>query len=235
MSRAAFDSDSRAERGACLARMTTDAEGLDHFRNSVRALVRPGFVSLDEALERLLEQADDDPGVALSAHEAEVLVREVWTERVAELADGRPGDDVRVAAAFQALRQDGFVAEMNLGHEMSDAWAEVGDQVRASTAQGLAFFHGQDAERLAASPAELYIGFDCVSGQDRDMVAVGRRIEDALTAQGLTVEWDGTAATRLKVLQVDWRKPLPDTEPVAPSKPAKAGVFTRLRLRRDAC
>ena len=192
-------------------------DGIDYFRDAARALVRPGFVELDEALEQLLEQADDDPDIPLSPAEAEAIVREVWAERVAELSDGRAGDDVRVDAAFQALRDAGYVAEMNLGYTMSDAWDEVGEQVAASPAKGLAFFHGQDAERLASSPAELYIGFDCVSGEDADMVAVGRAVVDALQAEGLRVEWDGTAATRIKVSDVDWRRPLPGSEPTAAS------------------
>jgi len=185
------------------------AGGIEYFRSSAQALIRPGFVTLEEALERLLEQADDDPGVPLSAAEAEAIVREVWSGRVAELRDARPGDDVRVQAAFQALRRAGYVAEMNLGYSMADAWEEVGDQVEASPAKGLAFFHGQDAERLALSPAELYIGFDCVSGKREDMVSVARAIVTALEAEGLRVAWDGKAGTRIKVLGVDWRKPLP--------------------------
>lgn len=204
-------------------------DGVEHFRTSVRALIRPGLVSLDEALESLLEQADDDPDIPLGEVEAEAIVREVWAERVAELADGRRGDDVRVEAAFRALRGAGYVAEMNVGYTMSDAWAELGEQVEGSSAQGLAFFHGQDAERLALSPAELYIGFDCVSGKDADMIAVARAIVYALTAQSLTVEWDGRPGTRIKVVNVDWRKPLPALDAVAPTEQVKKGVFRRFR------
>lgn len=77
---------------------------------------------------------------------------------MAELDGDQSGDDVRLEAAFQALRRAGYVAEMNLGYTMSDAWDELSEQVAASPAKGLAFFNGQDAERLAFSPAALYIG-----------------------------------------------------------------------------
>lgn len=38
--------------------------------------------------------------------------------------------------------------------------------------------------------------------------AIGRRVVDAIQSQGLTVEWNGTAGTRISV-RLDWQKRLP--------------------------
>jgi len=185
-------------------------EGTAYFRESVRSLVRPGFVTLGQALESLLEQAEDDPAIALDEAQADLIVRAEWALREKELAGVGPGDEVRIEAAFESLREANYVAEMNVGYTKQDAWPELGDRVKRTRAKGLVFFHGQDAARLAESPADLYLGFDCESGDDTEMLAVGRAAVDAMTAQGLTVAWDGSASTRVLVKDLTWRRPLPN-------------------------
>lgn len=97
---------------------------------------------------------------------------------------------------------------------------------------GFVFFHEQDAERLAEEPADLFLSFgtfrwapdtdpgllkraqeghedarrEVVEHSDR---AVGRLVAEALRAQGLTVDWNDEPARRLRVTEVQWRKPLP--------------------------
>lgn len=194
---------------AAAAQPADEDEGTAYFRQVVRALVRPGFLTLEQALESLLEQADDDPDIPLDATVAEAIVRSEWAVRIDELAGRGPGDEVRVEAAFLALRRAKYVAEMDVGYTTQDAWPELGDEVRRTGAKGLVFFHGQDSARLADSPADLFIGFDCESGIDAEMVQVGQAVADAMTDQGLDVEWNGSARTRVRVKDVDWRRPLP--------------------------
>jgi hypothetical protein len=75
-----------------------------------------------------------------------------------------------------------------------------------------------------ASPtpdAELYFGFDAVAppgerfasqqAYDDAAIAVGQQVVDALRAEGLEVEWDGTPTNRPAVLHLDWRRPLPQS------------------------
>lgn len=165
---------------------------------------------LDDPLESLLELAEDDPAIPLDEDQAEELVRTEWALRQAELADGRPGDEVGVHAAFEALREAGYVAELHVGYTMSDGWDELGELVVSSGAEGLVFSHGQDSARLAESPADLFVGFDCVSGDAAKMAVIGQAIAQAMTDQGLTVEWNGTAKARVLVKGLDWRQALPE-------------------------
>lgn len=95
-----------------------------------------------------------------------------------------------------------------------------------------AFFHQQDSERLAQPGALLYLSYSAFGpapGVDPDLIAkaragdddarrevvaitdtaVGEMVRDALVAEGLAVEWNGTHAQRIGVRTPEWRKPLP--------------------------
>ena len=50
-----------------------------------------------------------------------------------------------------------------------------------------------------------YLGSD----EPQDIVAVGRLVADALRAQGLTVEWDGSAKRRIGVSGMRWQRRTP--------------------------
>lgn len=98
---------------------------------------------------------------------------------------------------------------------------------------GYTFFHQQDAESLGEEPAVLYLSYSCflpapsVDAQLVDLMltgdegargavvresdlAVGRRVVAALQRQGLTVDWPEDTSTRIRILDVLWRMPLPD-------------------------
>lgn len=44
---------------------------------------------------------------------------------------------------------------------------------------------------------------------NRSDVTVGTAVAEALRAEGLDVEWNGSNASRIQVTITDWRKPLP--------------------------
>ncbi len=94
------------------------------------------------------------------------------------------------------------------------------------------FFHQQDSEGLVEPDATLYLSYSAfrpAPGVDPDVTArakdgdedardevvtftetaVGEMVRDALVAEGLVVDWDGTPAQRIGVRVSEWRKPLP--------------------------
>ena len=197
-----------------------DNEDTAYLRESVWTLIAPGFVTLDDALDATFEQVQDE-GFELSGQQISRIVTEAWLRRLYQLEEPTPRDptdDARVAAAFDSLRADGLIAVMNCEYTQDEASAVCSEQARAQRADGYAFFHGQDTERLAEPDATLYIGFDAVSpdgrfadraAYDSAAVAVGRRIVNALARQDLRVDWDGTATNRVSLTGLDWRRPLP--------------------------
>ncbi len=145
-------------------------------------------------------------------------------------------------AAFDELEADRVVARMNFTCCNTCGTTEIDDERTPDpdAAEGAypfqewayAFFHSQDAERLADTPADLYLtysSFRPAPDIDPELMAraragdedarkqvvshtdatVGRIVVDALTARGLTPVWSGDPAQRIAVPITDWRKPLP--------------------------
>ncbi len=185
-------------------------------------MIAPGFTPLSEVVESMRELAEDDEELGVDPDDAETLARDLWSARIVDLATppGRlPTDDARVGMAFDALNRSGIVAWMNCGWDRGEASELCRDLARQAGARGYAYFHSQDAARLAHADAQLYIGFDAVppAGEkfpsraafDAASVLIGQDVVAALTAQELQVRWDGTVESRVQVVDLDWRRPLP--------------------------
>ncbi len=99
----------------------------------------------------------------------------------------------RVAAAFGALRKGGIYARGPVGFDQSEALEVV---ARPGDDRGFAYYHSQDAQR-ARGGGPLPVGFG--SARARQTVAIGREVAAALEREGLHVQWDGSARTRLSV------------------------------------
>lgn len=54
------------------------------------------------------------------------------------------------------------------------------------------------------------MGFGALSGDDADAVEVARTARAAYRAEGLPVEWDGTAGARLALSPFRWSTPYHD-------------------------
>jgi hypothetical protein len=176
----------------------------------------PGFQDKDDVIESVSEMADDDDALALSGTEAAAIVEELWQKRVRDLqepGEGYPSDDIRVTAAFAELESAGVVARMNLGYDQEEGSDQARKIAKAVGARGFVYFHIQDASRLAYPDATLYLGWDAVGTTreeyDAATIHLGEEIRSAMEHQRLTVQWDGTLASRPSILNVTWRKPLP--------------------------
>jgi hypothetical protein len=176
----------------------------------------PGFQDKDDIIESISEMADDDDNLALTGAEAAAMVETLWQKRLIELqqpAERDPSDDVRVAAAFAELESSGVIARMNLGYDQGEGSDEAREIAKAAGARGFVYFHIQDANRLAYPDATLYLGWDAVGTTreeyDAASIRIGEEIRAAMERQGLTVNWDGTLASRPAVSILDWRRPLP--------------------------
>jgi hypothetical protein len=107
-----------------------------------------------------------------------------------------------LAAAFRQLRRDGWWARMNhlccqscLTHDTDDDKPYIG-------------FHAQDNERIPES-GYTYLTHGPPTGE-HDIYYEGvwsKRAVKVIEGQGLTVEWDGSMASRIKVF-------LPETMPL---------------------
>ncbi|RIJ76748.1 hypothetical protein D1871_10535 [Nakamurella silvestris] len=195
---------------------------MTYLRDQAWQLIAPGFCTLPEVITGIRELAEDDTELDVDPDDAETQVRELWAARLAHLAipaQRQPSDDARLTEAFKRLTDGGLVAEMNCGFDRGEATQWCIAAARRQGARGYVYFHGQDTARLAYPDPVLFLGFDAVpppqesfptvEAQDAATIAVGNDIARALADQQLTVRWDGSAQTRLSVVDLDWRRPLP--------------------------
>ena len=105
-----------------------------------------------------------------------------------------------LAAAFRQLRREGWWARMNhlccqtcLTYDTDDEKPYIG-------------FHAQDNERIPES-GYTYLTHGPPVGDTYDSTVWSKRAVVVIESFGLTVEWDGTMASRIKVF-------LPETMPL---------------------
>ena len=200
-------------------------QGAKYLRTVAWEDVAPGFVELDDVIEGMRELAEDDESIPLTAQEAEAVVRELWETRREQLAaapptDG-PTDDERLVAALADLEDAGLVTGMRLGFDTEEAAYEARELIAdgGGRARGYVAFHSQDAARLARAGATLHLCYGAVSAQpwpdrrthDDAARSIASDVVAALTRQGLTASWDGLLTSRVAVVDLDWRRPLPSS------------------------
>jgi hypothetical protein len=225
---ALFRHRARATQPSAPAAPAHDEDEIADYENHLRATARDqlwaGFSTRHDVETAIVELAEDEQ--VIPAARAREIADEEWAARVAELAeptDREPTDDVRVATAFAGLRRAGVIATMNLGFDQGEAVDESKKLAfTAPDVRGFAYFHQQDAARLcehnASHGATLYVGYGPIGtfGTSDEYQAANLLIahltRDALEDEGLTVEWDGSTASRLAVVDLDWRRPLPEPE-----------------------
>lgn len=118
-----------------------------------------------------------------------------------------------IDAAFAELTAIGVIALQNAGFTQSDGWEELheanADRVRrgGGKARGGCFYHFQDLERGVKGQG-LLLGFAAFgpkgAATDAETLAVGRTIVEVLQKHGIDVEWDGSAAKRIRILPFPW-------------------------------
>ncbi|MHC3388541.1 DUF6891 domain-containing protein [Streptomyces lavendulocolor] len=184
-----------------------DAQLREQVGQRVRELLVCGYANraqLAQVAEDWAAGGDDRP---VSPAQARVLTDRLWRERLEEQA-GWEGttDPERVARAFAALDARGIVARENFTCCRTCGTSEIGAEADGD-ARGFVFFHSQGTEGAAAGYGLplLYGGFD---GSARTTAAVGREVVEALRAEELTVDWDGSPERVIMVTGLEWRKRL---------------------------
>ena len=76
---------------------------------------------------------------------------------------------------------------------------------------------GRHAERLGQPDGDLYLSYGVFPQPDvtaeecrAEALAIGNLVTRSLEGNGLRVDWDGTLAKRIHVVDLDWRRRLPD-------------------------
>lgn len=180
------------------------------------------LIELGRFVERRVAAGfDPDPRVAALAAER---FRGALDDRAARLAAARavarasarhaaeqsdwpvPTDCDRLDRAFSRLERARIVARQDFaccqpcGH--GEIWREI--VVAPFEADGYAFYHRGDTD-AAVDGLPLRIAFGAVEEGDAAILEVGRRVVEALRAEGLDAAWTGRLEDRVAV-QLTWRR-----------------------------
>ncbi|MEU0024218.1 hypothetical protein [Streptomyces sp. NPDC006335] len=183
----------------------------------VREQLRCGYdtrSTLARSAEEWIADADTDTDAGdgadrrpVSAAQARLLVDRLWLERLAEQETWEgTTDPERLTRAFRALNTRGVTARENFTCCRTCGTAEIGAE-RAEGDRGFVYFHTQCTESAAAGQGLtlLYGGFD---GSADTTAAVGHEVVDALSAAGLSTQWDGDPGKAIEVRPLIWHRRL---------------------------
>lgn len=120
----------------------------------------------------------------------------------------------RLDAVFPALEEQGILTRHRCGLTIQDG-AYVVDTLskeaggKKSGYVGCCFYHLQDMESAMGTALGLYLAFGSYPPSKKGAVKVGQVIREAFEAAGFTVDWDGTADTRLLLKGFQWQRRSP--------------------------
>ncbi|MFE1252025.1 DUF6891 domain-containing protein [Streptomyces sp. NPDC058735] len=176
----------------------------------VREMLRDGYRDVGTLIREtvyLMGEGEEPPPV--SPAQAREIVERLWLERVQEQeAWTGPTDPDRLERAFAALDRAGVVAREDFTCCRRCGLMEIGAEVDdVSRVRGFVFFHHQGTRRAAEGGglSLYYGGFD---GSEETTAAVGHEVVAALTAAGLSTQWNGSPDRAIEVTPLRWRKRL---------------------------
>lgn len=188
-----------------------------HFLISIKS----GFQSLEDITESALEMLEDEGWQSEISEEwiRTTICEEYSKNEIESKKWKRPTDTDRLHEVFDKLCHNKIIALHNAGYTMSEAAYDAQDVWKDLEAEGIkpvgyCFYHGQDLERVIET-GTLCIGF---SGErdknEKEAIAVGHKVVQALEEAGFSVNWNCTASKRIEVRDFNWQNTFVSDEDV---------------------
>jgi len=97
-----------------------------------------------------------------------------------------------VKKAYAKLRKNGFIARGNFSWCSNCAGYELAGMCEKRGRSKVVYWHRQDEDWFRKS-GSLTLRYGWMDGTDEQYVQVGQEVVEALKAEGLEVEWSGSA------------------------------------------
>lgn len=181
--------------------------------DSIYTQVRSGFYSLEEVHNNIIEEIEDN------GFEDEISIE--WAQEQINfvndhlLEESKSWESItqtqRLIEAFDELAESKIIALHYPGYTTDDGEYEVTEVERAlidndEKSEGYCFYHGQDLERAVRGEG-LYISFQKINNEsDAVSKEVAKKIVAVLEKNGLKIEWNGKATSRIYIPDFKWQK-----------------------------
>lgn len=199
----------------------SDADTAEFMRTNSRYLVWAGFLGREEIIEAIPEVlgVDVDEATVAAVVDAELARKaedeKTWPDRT---------DCDRLDSVFSTLDERGILAKQCAGYTQDDALSDLSEALADAEDErkytGYCFYTAQDVESLLDGQRELYLGFGTNLEQASEVaqalgapdnvgaVEAGRLICAVFKEFDFETRWDESPATRIAVLNVDWKRRL---------------------------
>ncbi|MDP1684143.1 hypothetical protein [Hydrogenophaga sp.] len=189
-------------------------DGTEDMLTDVAEAIWYGFDSPAE-IDAMIDSAAEE-GAGFDVQKVKAITAEALAKkRRAEAGWPETTDCDRLDRAFARLHERGILALQCAGNTLDDGMQWVNEQLadeRVDDGQyiGFCFFHSQDIDR-ALDGEGLYLAFGPVdSDEDKDAMAVGHKVCEALRHEGLQTPWNGSVETRIDLPGFCWQRRTPD-------------------------
>jgi hypothetical protein len=180
-------------------------------RLQMAARFDPEDVIAERAREIYELEEKDEPALAAilrEAADADARERATWPEVT---------DCDRLDRAFDALDAEGVLARQNFSCCQRCGSGEMFDLVHDEREMGRAldgyvFYHAQDTDSVVAG-GSLHLRYAGMGDGPGDTAAIGRRVVEALRAEGLEASWDGRPDRTIELPSFAWKRRAPPARP----------------------
>lgn len=205
-----FKFGAAAQEPAAPAAPDTREETLEWLRGHIDRDVASGFYDEDEILKNGVAAFDGELEETDLRRHAQVHLKQALAAHAADQKSWPAHTDCdRLDAALEELEAEGVISRQNFSCCGTCGSAEIWDEIAAveeqgGPARGYAFYHMQDTES-AAEGGGLYLNYGACAEGEEAAVAIGREIVSRLEEHGLSTDWDGSWAKRIRV-DLDWKR-----------------------------
>ncbi|SFU40240.1 hypothetical protein SAMN05216480_102277 [Pustulibacterium marinum] len=125
-----------------------------------------------------------------------------------------PTDFEKLRNVFNELIEKGIVALHNAGYTRNDCLSECHSVIQEldffeEHIKGFCYYSTQDIKRIIHIKNPLFIGFQALNENESLSIEIGNIIVEELKKQDFEVLWNGNLASRIEVINFDWKK-IPD-------------------------
>src|SRR5262245_25564551 len=188
-------------------------ERREEARDAIRFRIWSGYYDQDEVFDIVYDEvydADGDDEEWLR----QAIDQEFRRKREAERGWPAVTDCDRLDRVFESLRGQGILTRHRCGLTIQDG-LEVIDQLyneaggERSGLIGYCFYHLQDMEAAMWADTGLWLAFGSFPPSHERAAQVGQLIRKEFERAGFTVEWDGTAESRMLLKGFRWQRRSP--------------------------
>jgi len=173
---------------------------VDVVAESVERQVGLGVLPFGAIVRETVDALQDEAGPAIEGLVADATASAFARHASAQSRWPATTDSDRVTRAFRELAGTGIVAREDFSCCQDCALDDLRDEfVEGERARGYAYYHAQDADR-AVDGEGLFIAYGGVGASPSQ--EIGAEVAAVLRQEGLQVDWDGSADSRIAVPMV---------------------------------